>query len=138
MAQFEQGNPIGTETRFQAGAEQGEIARKGGRASVQSRREKKSLKNALKALLEMDHTNKQGEKKSGYEVIAIGLYNKAMKGDTKAVKLMAELVEEYKQKMEIGSNGSPFELRVVKTTEAMQDKINDYLNGSGLDGQGVQ
>lgn len=138
MAQFEQGNPIGTETRFKAGAEQGEIARRGGYASQKAQREKKSLKNALKALLEMEHTNKQGEKKSGYEVIAIGLYNKAMKGDTKAVKLMAELVEEYKQKMEIGSNGSPFELRVVKTTEAMQDKINDYLNGSGLDGQGVQ
>lgn len=138
MALFEQGQSGNPATQFKSGQEAEEFGRKGGQASGASRREKKSLKNALKALLEMDHTNKQGEKKSGYEVIAIGLYNKAMKGDTKAVKLMAELVEEYKQKMEIGSNGSPFELRVVKTTEAMQDKINDYLNGSGLDGQGVQ
>ena len=30
----------------------------------------------------MDHRSKSGEGKSGYEVIAIGLYNKAMKGDT--------------------------------------------------------
>lgn len=136
MAQFEQGNPIGTETRFQAGAEQGEIARKGGQASGEARRQKKSLKNALLALLEMQHRSKGGEVKTGYEVMAVALFNKAMKGDTKALKLMAELVDEYKQKMEIGSNGSPFELRVVKVSEDMQNKISDYLNGSGPDGQG--
>ena len=129
MAQFEEGNPIGAETRFKAGAEQGEIARRGGYASQKAQREKKSLKNALKALLEMDHTNKQGEKKSGYEVIAIGLYNKAMKGDTKAVKLMAELVEEYRQKVDLSSGGQPFELKVVQTSEDIKDKVNEYLNG---------
>ena len=127
MAQFEEGNTIGN--RFVSNAEQTEIARKGGKASVQSRREKKSLKNALKALLEMDHTNKQGEKKSGYEVIAIGLYNKAMKGDTKAVKLMAELVEEYRQKVDLSSGGQPFELKVVQTSEDIKDRVNEYLNG---------
>ena len=129
MAQFEEGNPIGAETRFKAGAEQGEIARRGGYASQKAQREKKSLKNALKALLEMDHTNKQGEKKSGYEVIAIGLYNKAMKGDTKAVKLMAELVEEYRQKVDLSSGGQPFELKVVQTSEDIKDRVNEYLNG---------
>ena len=129
MAQFEEGNTAGLETRFTKGEEQAEIARKGGRASVQSRREKKSLKNALKALLEMDHRSKSGEVKSGYEVIAIGLYNKAMKGDTKAVKLMAELVEEYRQKVDLSSGGQPFELKVVQTSEDIKDKVNEYLNG---------
>ena len=129
MAQFEEGNPIGAETRFKAGAEQGEIARKGGKASVEARRQKKSLKKALQALLEMDHRSKSGEVKSGYEVIAIGLYNKAMKGDTKAVKLMAELVEEYRQKVDLSSGGQPFELKVVQTSEDIKDKVNEYLNG---------
>lgn len=133
MAQFEQGNPIGTETRFQAGAEQGEIARKGGRASAEARRQKKSLKNALLALLEMQHRSKGGEVKTGYEVMAVTLFNKAMKGDTKALKLMAELVDEYRQKVEVGNDGRPFELKVVKVSEDMQDKINEYLDGSGLD-----
>lgn len=133
MAQFEQGNPIGTETRFQAGAEQGEIARKGGQASGEARRQKKSLKNALLALLEMQHRSKGGEVKTGYEVMAVTLFNKAMKGDTKALKLMAELVDEYRQKVEVGNDGRPFELKVVKVSEDMQDKINEYLDGSGLD-----
>lgn len=133
MAQFEQGNPIGTETRFQAGAEQGEIARKGGQASGEARRQKKSLKNALLALLEMQHRSKGGEVKTGYEVMAVTLFNKAMKGDTKALKLMAELVDEYRQKVEVGNDGRPFELKVVKVSEDMQEKINEYLDGSGLD-----
>ena len=133
MAQFEQGNPIGTETRFQAGAEQGEIARKGGQASGEARRQKKSLKNALLALLEMQHRSKGGEVKTGYEVMAVTLFNKAMKGDTKTLKLMAELVDEYRQKVEVGNDGRPFELKVVKVSEDMQDKINEYLDGSGLD-----
>lgn len=112
-----------------AGERQTEIARKGQAASTQAKKEKKSLKNALQALLEMDHRSKSGEVKSGYEVIAIGLYNKAMKGDTKAVKLMAELVEEYRQKVDLSSGGQPFELKVVQTTEDIKDKVNEYLNG---------
>lgn len=137
MAQFEQGNTAGMETRFQKGEEQAEIGRKGGQASGEARRQKKSLKNALLALLEMQHRSKGGEVKTGYEVMAVALFNKAMKGDTKALKLMAELVDEYKQKMEIGSDGRPFEMRVVKVSEDMSNKINDYLNGSGSDGASV-
>lgn len=137
MAQFEQGNKAGLETRFVAGEQQAEIARKGQAASTQAKKQKKSLKNALLALLEMQHRSKGGEVKTGYEVMAVALFNKAMKGDTKALKLMAELVDEYKQKMEIGSDGRPFEMRVVKVSEDMNDKINDYLNGSGSDGASV-
>lgn len=128
MARFEEGNTAGLETRFN-GARAAEMGRKGQAAAVQSRKEKKSLKKALQALLEMDHRSKSGEVKSGYEVIAIGLYNKAMKGDTKAVKLMAELVEEYRQKVDLSSGGQPFELKVVQTSEDIKDKVNEYLNG---------
>lgn len=131
MAQFEEGNTIGN--RFVSNEEQTEIARKGGRASAEARRQKKSLKNALLALLEMQHRSKGGEVKTGYEVMAVTLFNKAMKGDTKALKLMAELVDEYRQKVEVGNDGRPFELKVVKVSEDMQDKINEYLDGSGLD-----
>ena len=129
MAQFEQGHSGNPETQFKSGQKAEESGRKGGVASGESKRQKKSLKNALQALLEMDHRSKSGEVKSGYEVIAIGLYNKAMKGDTKAVKLMAELVEEYRQKVDLSSGGQPFELKVVQTSEDIKDKVNEYLNG---------
>ena len=135
MGRFEKGNTIGQ--RFPKGDAQRETARKGAIASNEKKRQIKSLKEALEILLEMEHTNRQGEKKKGYEVIAIGLYNKAMKGDTKAIKLLAELVEQYKQKVSLGGDGTPFELKVVQTTPDLKDKVSGYLNGSGLDGEGV-
>lgn len=67
------------------------------------------------------------------------LYKDAGKGKTATLQEMENrLFGRPLQKAELSSGEKPFELRVVKTTEAMQDKINDYLNGSGLDGQGVQ
>lgn len=85
---------------------------KGGIASGEKRRKVKSLKEALSILLEMDHTSKSGETKTGYEIVAIGLYNKAVKGDTKAAKLLAELVEQYKHLADITSNGQTINVAV--------------------------
>lgn len=93
-------------------SEQRDIAKKGGKASGEARRKVKSLKEALSILLEMDHTSKSGETKTGYEIVAIGLYNKAVKGDTKAAKLLAELVEQYKHLADITSNGQTINVAV--------------------------
>ena len=137
MAQFEKGQSGNEEAKFRTGKEQQEIARQGGIASGASRRKVKSLKEALSILLEQEHKSKTGEVKTGFEVIAIGLYKKAMQGDTKATKLLSELVGEYKHQTDITSGGVPFELKIVNTTPELKDKINDYLNGGGLNGEGV-
>lgn len=132
MAQFEEGNTLGQ--KFQTGEKQSEVARQGGIASGESKRRVKSLKEALKILLEMQH--KDG--RTGYENVAVGLYNKALKGDVQASKFLAEMMAEYRQRIELGNDGKAFEIKTIKVKEGMEKKINDYLNGSGLDGQGVQ
>lgn len=131
MGKFEEGNTIGN--RFHTGEEATDAGRKGGIASGESKRKVKSLKEALKILLEMQH--KDG--RTGYENVAVGLYNKALKGDVQASKFLAEMVDQYKQRLELGNDGKAFEIKTIKVSEDMQNKISDYLNGSGLDGQGV-
>lgn len=131
MAQFEEGNTIGN--RFRTNEEATDAGRKGGIASGESKRRVKSLKEALKILLEMQH--KDG--RTGYENVAVGLYNKALRGDVQASKFLAEMVAEYRQRIELGNDGKAFELKTIKVSEGMEKKINDYLNGSGSDGASV-
>lgn len=107
-------------------------------AANEKKRQIKSLKEALAILLDQDHTNKAGEVKKGYEVIAIGLYNKAMKGDTKAIKLLSELVGEYKQNVDLTSGGRV--LNFINTdpeTEANIRKLYDTDNGISEDDSSV-
>lgn len=120
--------------RFRTNEEATDAGRKGGIASGESKRRVKSLKEALRILLEMQH--KDG--RTGYENVAVGLYNKALKGDVQASKFLAEMMAEYRQRIELGNDGKAFEIKTIKVKEGMEKKINDYLNGSGLDGQGVQ
>ena len=128
MAKFEEGNTIGN--RFPTGEKQTETARAGGKASAAAKKERKSLKTALAALLEMEQTNKAGEKKTGYEIVAIGLYNKAMHGDTKAIKLLSELVGEYKQQTDITSGGKALNIVVrSEDTKAAIEKLYDADKG---------
>lgn len=128
MAKFEKGNTIGN--RFPTGEKQTETARAGGKASAAAKKERKSLKDALLALLEMEHKGKNGEIAKGYEVIAIGLYNKAMHGDTKAIKLLSELVGEYKQQTDITSGGKALNIVVrSEDTKAAIEKLYDADTG---------
>lgn len=122
MARFEEGNEIGN--RFRTNEEATEAGRKGGIASGEAKRKVKSLKEALNILLEMEHTSKTGEKKTGFEIMAIAAYNKAIKGDTKALKLVAELIDQYKQQTDITSGGKPINISVTdEDARAIMEKI---------------
>ena len=65
----------------------------GGKKSVESRRARKTLKEALLGLLS------EGEIQ---DKMVYGLVVKAMKGDAAAAKLVAELIGEYKQSIDVG------------------------------------
>ena len=67
-----------------------EEASKGGRASVEARRQKRDLKRAMDILLEKDITDSKGETKSGAEYIAFQQFKKALKGDTKAFEVIRD------------------------------------------------
>lgn len=78
---------------------QRELASKGGKASGEARRLKKSLKLALKELLEEEVKDKQGRGtgKTYQELVNIGLLKGAMKGNANNYKVIAEMLGELNQ-----------------------------------------
>ena len=67
--------------------------------------------------------------------ICRALYKEASNGKTDTVdKISDRLYGKPKQGVDVTSGGQPFEVKVVNTTAELKDKVNDYLNGSGLDG----
>lgn len=143
MGQFEKGQSGNPATQFVTGAKQSETARMGAAACHAARRRKKAIREALKALMDADHTSKSGEVLNGYEIYATDLWNLANSTKTKeetrlkAKKLLAELLGEMTQQVDLTSGGTPFEVKVVQTTAELKDKVSEYLDGSGSDGQGV-
>lgn len=121
---FEKGKSGNPETQFTSenASEKGKI---GAAASVVTRRRKKSIKEAMKLLMEMEF--KDG--RTGAENVAVGQYNKAVKGDTQAAKFIAEMLDEYKSHTDITTGGQPFEMKVVQTSEKNKDEIEKILNG---------
>lgn len=99
--------------------------KKGGVASGKARREKRSLKEALLGLLNDTYQNKKGETASGYEIMMLGLFKRAQDGDPKAVKLVAELIGEYKQSVDVtGTITAP---EIVVSNPATAEKLKNIL-----------
>jgi hypothetical protein len=70
--------------------EQREIAILGGIKSGEVRRNKRDLRRALETILETDITLPDGTVKSGAEAIAYSLFEKALKGDTRAFEIIRD------------------------------------------------
>lgn len=64
-----------------------EEQRKGGQKSVESRRAKKNLREAMQILMEADLTDKGGKTMTGAEAMAAKAFQAALKGDWKAWEL---------------------------------------------------
>ena len=73
-------------------SEQREIAKKGGIASGEARREKANLRRSLETLLEDDITDRNGKTLSGADAISTKLFEKALKGNTRAFEIIRDTV----------------------------------------------
>ena len=69
-----------------------EEASKGGKRSAEVRREKRDLRKALEFLMEQEITDKKGNTKTGTEAMALAVFQKALKGDTKAWEIVRDTV----------------------------------------------
>ena len=65
---------------------------KGGKASAESKRRKKELKECLEILLENVIVAKNGEEKTGAEALSAQLFKKAMSGDVRAFEVLRDTV----------------------------------------------
>lgn len=85
--------PNNEATQFQAGAEQVEIARKGGIASGKARREKATFKKTLEMLL--DEKNNKG--KTYRELVILGQIKSAINGKADNFKTILALLGELEE-----------------------------------------
>lgn len=67
-----------------------EKGRKGGIASGEARRQKKTLREAMQILMDSDLTGKDGKAMSGAEAMAARAFQAALKGDWKAWELVRD------------------------------------------------
>lgn len=107
--------------------ERHEIAVKGGHASGDARRYKKTMRELLDiALSEVIKDPKTGESKTGDEWIAAAMVNKAMNGDVTAYRTIAEMRgENAPQKIDITSGGMPTQ---PITVEVIDRRDQAYRN----------
>ncbi len=82
----------GTNLRERSTEEVRKIARKGGINSGKARRDKKNLRLALEALLEMDMTRDDGKVLSGAEAISAEVFMQALQGNIKAFETIRATV----------------------------------------------
>lgn len=104
------GNP---ETQFKAGRKQVEIAKKGARASVEARRQRKTLKEQLELLLSLPVKDEQTrdyiaslgidpDTIDNATALTLSMYQEGLKGNTKAYELIRDtLGEKPSDKLEL-------------------------------------
>ena len=103
----------GAPFRFRTGEQQVETARRGGIASGEARRRKKTMKETAKMLLDMEIPDAAKELKAKLKVMGIseedftyqsavmvGILNQAMKGNTQAAAFLRDTVGENPMLME--------------------------------------
>lgn len=79
-----------------------EEAKKGGRASAESRRRRKAMREAFDELLSREFTDKEGNTTDGVTALVTRVYQKALKGDMRAVQFIRDTVGEMPvQKIEV-------------------------------------
>jgi len=71
-----------------------EEAKKGGRASAESRRRRKAMREAFDELLSREFTDKEGNTTDGVTALVTRVYQKALKGDMRAVQFIRDTVGE--------------------------------------------
>lgn len=73
---------------------QKEIARKGGQASGEKRRERKALKDDQLYLLDQDIVDKQGQEHATQRAIAAALIQQALRGNVRAFEIIRDTIGE--------------------------------------------
>lgn len=106
------GAPLPKGQRFEKGEKQKEISSRGGKASGEARRRKKTLRDELEFLLSEVKEGANGEKHSVQYGITTALIKEALMGNTKAFEIIRDTIGE-----------KPVDK--VITAEVDQDTINE-------------
>lgn len=107
--------------KFRPGEERAKICGSlGGIKAKEERLKRKSLKEAFNAILE----SKDESGVSGVEKIALSAFHRACDGDPQAIKLFAQIVGEYSEKVEIAPSPELPQL-TVQDLEELKTLVKD-------------
>ena len=110
--------------RVPTSSEARENGKKGGIASGEARRAKKSLREAMQILMDADLTGKDGKTMTGTEAMAAKAFQAALKGDWKAWELVRDTAGQ-----------KPVERVMVADVEAsVIAEVEAMVNGSKTSG----
>lgn len=132
MAQFEKGQSGNPATQFVAGAAQEEIARRGAIACNESKRRKKTLREAVRTAMETKRRTSTGEMLDGFDISAIDLQYIAtstkIRPETriKAKKLIADLLGEMTQQIEAKVQS---DVKVLQVSPEDAEDVKELLYG---------
>lgn len=108
--------------------ERREIARKGGIASGEARRKRKTFSEIFDTFLSMEFADKKGGITSGVEAMGMKVVEKAMKGDLRAFELIRDTVGE-KPVEKIATVEIPDDVR-----SKVEDLVNEYESENSIQG----
>ena len=97
-----------------------ECAYKGAMSAKETRDRRKTMREALNMILE--HKDKEGV--SGVERLALSAYNRACEGDPQAIKLIAQLIGEFSEKVEVAQtdNLPPLSMQDIEELKKLVPK----------------
>ena len=99
---------------------------KGGKASGEKRRQRKTFAEAFDAWLSADHKDKNGNKMNGMDILTAAIIQKAAKGDVRAFEVIRDSVGE-KPIDKIATVEIPDDVR-----NKVENLVNDYESKSGV------
>jgi hypothetical protein len=117
-----------------------EIRQMGARASNSQRHRNKTLRDAFRAMQEVEIPTKSGDVTTASDAIALAVMQKAVKGDMKAVEFLWEALYGKTQKVDVTSSDGSMSPATVNLGDHSPEELMAFfktLKGKVQDGAGT-
>ena len=117
-----------------------EIRRMGQKASMEARKRNKNLKDAFRAMQEVEIPTKSGGTTTASDAIALAVMQKAVKGDMKAIEFLWEALYGKTQKVDVTSSDGSMSPATVNLGDRSPEELMAFfktLKGKVQDGAGT-
>lgn len=117
-----------------------EIRQMGARAANEARKRNKNLKDAFRAMQEVEIPTKSGDTTTASDAIALAVMQKAVKGDMKAIEFLWEALYGKTQKVDVTSSDGSMSPATVNLGDRSPEELMAFfktLKGKVQDGAGT-
>ena len=117
-----------------------EIRQMGARAANEARKRNKNLKDAFRAMQEVEIPTKSGDTTTASDAIALAVMQKAVKGDMKAIEFLWEALYGKTQKVDVTSSDGSMSPATVNLGDRSPEELMAFfktLKSKVQDGAGT-